>query len=47
MNVAYISDSKCTLPTMAKDLTALKEYIGNRIAEILVHTHASKWYLVK
>ena len=47
MNVTYISDSKCTLATLAKDSTALKEYMGNRVAEITSHTKTSQWYHVK
>ena len=45
--VTYISDSMCTLATLNKDSTSLKEYMGNRVAEINSHTEASQWYYVK
>ena len=40
----YISDSKCTIATIAKDSSALKEYMGNRVSEIRRHSDPSQWY---
>ena len=45
--VSYISDSTCTLATLKKDSVALKEYMGNRVAEINASTNSKQWYHVK
>ena len=45
--VSYISDSTCTLATLKKDSVALKEYMGNRVAEINASTKTDQWYHVK
>ena len=46
-DVTYISDSKCTLATLSKESTALKEYMGNRVSEIMASTSIYQWYHVR
>ena len=43
-SIYYISDSECTLASLRKDSTALKEFFGNRVAEINASTSVSQWY---
>ena len=45
--VTYTSDSECTLATLNKDSTALKEFMGNRVAEIISLSNISQWYHVR
>lgn len=45
--VYYISDSTCTIATLKKDSVALKEYMGNRVAEINASTNINQWYHVR
>ena len=45
--IIHISDSKCTLATIRKDSTALKEFMGNRVAEIIECTNVSQWFYVE
>ena len=45
--ILYMSDSKCTLALMKKDTMALKEYMGNRISEILESTSPDQYFYVK
>ena len=45
--VFYILDSKCTMATLSKDTMALREYMGNRVSEILETTSTHQWYHVK
>ena len=44
--VVHILDSKCTLATLHKDTLALKEFMGNRVSEILSTTTVDQWYHV-
>ena len=46
-SIYYMSDSTCTLATIKKDSIALKEYMGNRVAEINQYSTPSQWYHVK
>ena len=46
-DVVHISDSECTIATIAKDSTALKEFMGNRVAEITRNTEPTQWFHVK
>ena len=46
-SVTYLSDSKCTLATLAKESTALKEIMGNRVAEVRNFTDMRQWYYVQ
>ena len=43
----YISDSKCTLATFAKDTVVLNEFTVNRVVEILDYSNSLQWYHVK
>ena len=43
----YISDSKCTLATLAKDSVVLNEFTVNRVVEVLEHSKLPQWYHVK
>ena len=45
--VVHILDSKCTLATLHKDTIALKEYMGNRVSEILKLTSVDQWHHVE
>ena len=45
-NIVHILDSMCTLATLHKDTMALKEYMGNRMSEILETTEPNQWYHV-
>ena len=42
--IVHVSDSKCTIALIKKDSTALKEFMGNRVAEITSHTDPSQWF---
>ena len=46
-NVYHIIDSLCTLATLRKDTSALREFMGNRVAEILDTTSVEQWFHVK
>ena len=46
-NVYHIVDSLCSLATLKKDSSALREFMGNRVAEILDTTEVKQWYHVK
>ena len=39
----HISDSMCTIASLSKDSTALKEYMGNRVSEINKETERKQW----
>ena len=45
-NVIHILDSKCTMATLYKDTMALREYMGNRVSEILETTDPDQWHHV-
>ena len=45
-NVIHILDSQCTLATLHKDSLALREYMGNRVSEVLDSTDPDQWYHV-
>ena len=45
--VVHILDSMCSLATLKKDTVALREYMGNRVSEILSSTSIEQWYHVK
>ena len=40
-------DSECLLATLRKDINTLREFMGNRVAEILDSTVVEQWYHVK
>ena len=42
--VIHLLDSECTLASLHKDTVALKEYMGNRVAEMLKTTTVEQWY---
>ena len=46
-SIYHIVDSLCTLATLKKDSSALREFMGNRVAEILDTTEVKQWYHVK
>ena len=46
-NVVHIIDSMCTLATLRKETTALRPYMGHRVAECLDTTEARQWFAVK
>ena len=46
-NIYHIIDSLCTLATLRKNTSALREFMGNRVSEILDTTKVSQWYHVK
>ena len=46
-DVVHIADSQCTIATIAKESTALKEFMGNRVSEITATAPPSKWFHVK
>ena len=41
--IVHISDSECTIASLQKDSTALKEFMGNRVSEIMRLTEISQW----
>ena len=43
----YHIDSLCTLATLRKEMTALREFMGNRVSEILHTTDVYQWYHVR
>ena len=45
-NVTYITDSTCTIATLKKESVALKEYMGNMVAEICGSAKPSQFYHV-
>ena len=45
--IYHIVDSECLLATLRKDTDALREFMGNRVAEILDSTDVKQWYHVK
>ena len=45
--IYHIVDSECTLAIIKKDTSALREFMGNRVAEILESTSIEQWHHVK
>ena len=45
--IFYILDSLCTLATLHKDTMVLKEYMGNRVSEIVTKSDLEQWSQVK
>jgi hypothetical protein len=45
--VVHITDSECSIATLAKDSTALKEFMANRCSEIRSYTSMKQWEHVK
>ena len=45
--IYHMTDSKCSLATLSKESSALGEFSGNRVAEILDSTEISQWYHIK
>jgi hypothetical protein len=45
--IVHMSDSECCIATLAKDSTALKEFMGNRVSEIASRTSLKQWVHVK
>ena len=43
-NVYHVIDSECLLATLRKETCALREFMGNRIAEILSSTKVQQWF---
>ena len=43
----HISDSKCTIASIAKDSTALKEVMGNCVSEITSKSKVENWFYAK
>lgn len=45
--IYHMTDSKCSLATLSKENSALGEFSGNRVAEILDSTEINQWYHIK
>ena len=43
-DTTHVSDSKCTIASLSKDSTALKEYMGNRVSEINSKSKIENWF---
>ena len=46
-NIYHVTDSKCMLATLSKETSALGEFVGNRVTEILDTTEINQWYHIK